>query len=227
MIPSIDLPINFDPCGPLGTNIYVAYVQQPTVDGKKGVAVVVDAPPDSFEKHCNLFQSYDVHLFLTHGHWDHTADAARFQEAGARVYAHSADRNLYEHPELMRPYAVSGTTLSSTTPDEWVEEDRDIRLGDRTVTLLHTPGHTPGQIAVSLPGVLFVGDTLFRESVGRTDLPGGDHRILLHSILHKLFALPDSTIVYPGHGPSTSIGHEKRFNPYVNVSPDKGEVHVD
>ena len=92
-----------------------------------------------------------------------------------------------------------------------------LKLGDETIKTLLVPGHSPGSIAYYCPsdGIVFTGDALFHGSIGRTDLPGGNHQQLIHSIVNKLLTLPDDTVVYPGHGPSTTIGYEKQMNPYL------------
>jgi glyoxylase-like metal-dependent hydrolase (beta-lactamase superfamily II) len=127
-----------------------------------------------------------------------------------------ADQELYDNLD------VQAAWLGVSTPDQ-TDIDVPTRDGD-TVSLageafhvLHTPGHTQGSLCLWIPsqGKLVAGDTLFRESVGRTDLPGGNSRQLVASIKEKLFALPDSTVVYPGHGSTTTIAHEKEFNPFV------------
>jgi glyoxylase-like metal-dependent hydrolase (beta-lactamase superfamily II) len=99
--------------------------------------------------------------------------------------------------------------------DGYIKDDDLLRVGDETVRVLHTPGHSPGSISLSGDGFVLTGDALFNQSIGRTDLPGGDLKTLIHSIRERLFKLDDATIVYPGHGPETTIGDEKLANPFV------------
>jgi hydroxyacylglutathione hydrolase len=156
-------------------------------------------------------------IVITHAHIDHIGGANKLKAStGAPVYMNIADQELYDHLD------VQAAWLGVSTPDQ-TDIDVPTRDGD-TVSLageafhvLHTPGHTQGSLCLWIPsqGKLVAGDTLFRESVGRTDLPGGNSRQIVASIKEKLFALPDSTVVYPGHGSTTTIAHEKEFNPFV------------
>jgi len=156
-------------------------------------------------------------IVITHAHIDHIGGAQKLKAAtGAPVYMNSNDQDLYDHID------VQAAWLGMPTPER-VEIDAPARDGDRLTLgpaefqVLHTPGHTQGSICLWIPGEnkLVAGDTLFRESIGRTDLPGGDGRQILRSIRGKLFALPEEAEVVPGHGPLTSIGREKEFNPFL------------
>jgi hydroxyacylglutathione hydrolase len=104
--------------------------------------------------------------------------------------------------------------------DVKVKEGETLRVGETAFHVLHTPGHTPGSVSLYVPsiGTLVAGDTLFRESIGRTDLPGGSGKKIIQSIQEKIFTLPEETIVLPGHGRNTTVGHEKQFNPFVGAS---------
>jgi hydroxyacylglutathione hydrolase len=158
-------------------------------------------------------------IWLTHAHLDHVAGVAAMREAtGAPVWLHPDDRALYDHaPDQARAF---GLALDRLAPP-----DRAFRPGDRAAVgglafaVLHTPGHSPGSVSLAGHGVVFVGDVLFAGSVGRTDLPGGHAATLLASIRDTLYALPDETVVYSGHGPATTIGAEKRTNPFVRLRP--------
>jgi hydroxyacylglutathione hydrolase len=156
-------------------------------------------------------------IIITHAHIDHIGGAQKLKAStGAPVYMNAADQDLYDHLD------VQAAWLGIATPGK-TEIDVPARDGDTVVLageafhVLHTPGHTQGSLCLWIPtqGKLVAGDTLFRESVGRTDLPGGDGRQIRTSIREKLFALPDSTVVYPGHGCATTIAHEKEHNPFV------------
>jgi len=156
-------------------------------------------------------------IVITHAHIDHIGGAQKLKAAtGAPVYMNSNDQDLYDHID------VQAAWLGMPTPER-VGIDAPARDGDRLTLgpaefqVLHTPGHTQGSICLWIPGEnkLVAGDTLFRESIGRTDLPGGDGRQILRSIRGKLFALPEEAEVVPGHGPLTSIGREKEFNPFL------------
>lgn len=151
----------------------------------------------------------------THGHFDHVgANAYLMEQTKAPLYIHVSDATLL--PKAGEHAAKYGLRCRvSPPPDRVVRGGESLHVGELDCRVIATPGHTPGGISLLVGGHLFCGDTLFADSVGRTDLPGGDHNQLLASIRERLFALPDSTIVHPGHGPDTTIGREKRLNPFV------------
>lgn len=155
-------------------------------------------------------------IVLTHYHFDHIAAAAPLREAtGAPVAIHADEAELLQNPPaLFRFFQPRIPTLQA---DRLLRDGERITVGDLAMQVLHTPGHSPGGISLHLPaeGVVFCGDTLFREGIGRTDFPGGDMGTLEASIRQRLYALDDETVVYPGHGPKTTIGWEKRHNPFV------------
>jgi glyoxylase-like metal-dependent hydrolase (beta-lactamase superfamily II) len=154
-------------------------------------------------------------LIITHGHFDHVASMQAFKAAtGAPVIMHPADVPLLaEAPETARYFGCAATT--PPPPDRLVREGEVIQVGGLAFRVLETPGHTPGGISLCLGDGVFVGDALFAGSVGRTDLPGGSLPDLLRSIRTRLLTLPDSTLVYAGHGPQTTIGAERRDNPFL------------
>lgn len=155
-------------------------------------------------------------VWLTHGHLDHVDGVRRVvEQTGADVYLHPDDRNLYDH--VIKQRAAWGVRSDSPLPppDHELQHGAEIAVGDCAFSVIHVPGHSKGSVAFVGHGVAFVGDVLFAGSVGRTDLPGGDTATLLASIREQLMSLPDETIVYPGHGPATTIGAEKRANPFL------------
>jgi len=159
----------------------------------------------------------DVALILnTHAHLDHAAGNAFFcRETGAPLALHPLDRPLLE--SLPAQAAAFGFQMEpSPRPDLDLEEGRPILFDGVELRVLHTPGHTPGGVSLELGRRVIVGDTLFRGSVGRTDLPGGSWRSLVDSIRDKLFRLPGDTVCLPGHGPETTIEQERRSNPFVS-----------
>jgi hydroxyacylglutathione hydrolase len=156
-------------------------------------------------------------IVITHAHIDHIGGAQKLKEAtGALVYMNANDLPLYDHLDLQAAW-VGMPTPERTEIDNQVREGDRIRSGATDFLVLDTPGHTPGSISLWIPAEnkLIAGDTLFRDSIGRTDLPGGDPRRILESIRDKYFQLPDEAVVIPGHGEATTIGREKRFNYFL------------
>lgn len=154
-------------------------------------------------------------VWLTHGHVDHVDGVKRIvEQTGADVFLHPDDRGLYDR--VSQQGAVWGLqSESAPPPDRDLAHGDELRVGDFSFIVLHVPGHSRGGVAFSGHGVVFAGDSLFAGSIGRTDLPGGDTETLLTSIREQLLTLPDETVVYPGHGPETTIGVERRTNPFL------------
>jgi glyoxylase-like metal-dependent hydrolase (beta-lactamase superfamily II) len=155
------------------------------------------------------------YLINTHGHFDHVGANRRMKEVtGAKLAIHPDDVPMLS--ELSRSAASFGLSAENSPEPDLLLHDKDtVRFGNITLTVIHTPGHSRGGIALYTPGHLFAGDTLFAGSIGRTDLPGGDYDTLIASIKRKLLVLPDDTVVYTGHGPETTIADEKRMNPFL------------
>jgi hydroxyacylglutathione hydrolase len=203
------------PAGPIQTNAYLL------TDRASGEAVLIDAPdgvwlqvePILRKEGCVLKA-----LWITHGHWDHTQGAAEVaRRSGAPTYAHEDDRVLIETPEVMRPLLLPGLIVEPTQVDHWVGDGETVEALGEKVMVSHVPGHAPGSLMFYFPNAAaaFPGDALFRGSVGRTDLPGGDAAQLERSIRSRIYTLPDKTTVFPGHGGTTTVGEEKESNPYV------------
>jgi glyoxylase-like metal-dependent hydrolase (beta-lactamase superfamily II) len=155
------------------------------------------------------------YIINTHGHFDHVGGNYDLKKAsGADIVIHPADEAMLA--DLVRTAAAFGLSAqNSPAPDRTVHEGDTISFGEISLRVIDTPGHSPGGISLHTDNMVFVGDTLFAGSIGRTDLPGGDFQTLISSIKTKLFPLGDDTKVYTGHGPATSIGQEKRANPFL------------
>jgi hydroxyacylglutathione hydrolase len=196
--------------GPVEANCYI-------VDCGGGRALVID-PGEEGERILRKVRELDLvvdAIVDTHGHFDHLgANAALVDGTGAPLMIHPSD--LFYLRSAGADAAYYGLSLEpSPEPDILLDDGDIIDAGDITFTVIHTPGHSPGGICLLCDGCIFTGDTLFADSIGRTDLPGGNTEILLDSIRRKLLPLDEELTVYPGHGPETSIGREKVFNPFL------------
>ncbi|OGH97487.1 MAG: hypothetical protein A2104_07815 [Candidatus Melainabacteria bacterium GWF2_32_7] len=179
-------------------------------------AVLIDAGGD-YEATKALADKHNVkikYILNTHGHLDHVAGDEKIQaKEGAKVLLHKNDGFLVN--ALKQHLALYGMPEYEVPKiDEYIEDGQEIKAGGLTFKAIHTPGHSPGAVCYLIDNVIFSGDTLFADSVGRTDLPGGSYEELGNSIKNKLFTLDDNIVVYPGHGPSTTIKHEKINNPF-------------
>ena len=152
----------------------------------------------------------------THGHLDHIAEnhivKARFN---VPILIHELDRPMLTDP-AKNLSLFTGDSIVSPDASRTLGEGDNLQIGNETLQIFHVPGHSPGSLVFYQPGLLIAGDTLFNGGVGRSDLPGGSERELFQNIRSKLFTLPEDTVVYPGHGPTTTIGEEKRSNPFVS-----------
>ncbi len=199
--------------GPLGVNCFILGCEE-TMEG-----VVVDPGADAgriLDRVRALGLTVRT-VINTHGHFDHVGGNKEVLEAtGARLMIHRDDTYfLSRAAEVAANYGL--TTENSPPPDELLDDGMTVTFGKCSMQVLHTPGHTPGGCCLLLEGEgkVITGDTLFAESVGRTDFPGSSHEALISSIHSKLLPLPDETQVYPGHGESSTIGRERRYNPYL------------
>ncbi len=197
--------------GPLETNAYVI------VDEGSRQALLVDPGLESetiYDVICA--EGLELRAIVnTHGHFDHVCGNAFFKaKTGAPILLHQEDVAMMQQaPQQAMAFGFRVPTLPP--PDRLLSEGDAVVVGESRVHVLHTPGHTPGGICLCGDGFALVGDTLFANSIGRTDLVGGSLEILLTSIRTKLLPLPDETVVYPGHGPVTTIGEERVHNPFL------------
>ncbi len=197
--------------GSLGTNCYIVYCENTKQ------AVVIDPGGDA-ARILSAIQREGLSvqaIINTHGHADHVLANVKLQEAtGAPLWIHSADADMLGSGSRNLSAFLGGAT-SCGTADRLLSDGDVLPVGDFSLKVLHTPGHTPGGICLLSGKTVFVGDTLFAESIGRTDFPGGSYSQLIQSIKEKLLVLDDEVKAYPGHGPATTIGWERRQNPFI------------
>jgi len=202
---------------PIGTNAYLL-MNELTKE-----AALFDAPYGAYEEVCKQLDKEQIRLtglWLTHGHWDHILDAYRFSEAGVPIHAHTGDDVLYQNPELMASYSLPGIEYHSVNVNQWLNHGQSIKILGQTAKILHVPGHSPGSVIIYFENEAWAisGDVVFAGSIGRTDFPGCSHETLIKSINDHVLTMDDTVILYPGHGPKTTVGHERRLNPYLNGS---------
>ncbi|MBE6637103.1 MAG: MBL fold metallo-hydrolase [Ruminococcaceae bacterium] len=201
--------------GAMGTNCYLA------VDEATKEAAVID-PGGDYEKIAAAIAAKDCHvsaILLTHAHFDHLLALEPLRKlTGAPLYVHAADAPFLSDNTLNLMQRFSGETLTIRPPEQLLHDGDTVAVGQEAFTVIHTPGHTPGSVCFLNRDTIVTGDTLFRESIGRYDFPGGDYATILSS-LGKLVALGQNGIDYrlcPGHGPSTHLNYEKEHNLYLN-----------
>jgi len=200
------------PVGLIQTNCYVVGCEET----KEGVVIDPGGHPERILAEVERLGLTIKYVLNTHAHFDHTdANRAIVAATGAPLALHPEDRRLLQSSGGAALFGMRADP--SPPPDLELHDGDELEVGTLRLQVLHTPGHTPGHVCFYEPseGVLFDGDVLFYRGVGRTDLPGGSWRQLMSSIQRVLFALPDETVVYSGHGPATTIGEEKRLNPWL------------
>jgi len=197
--------------GPLGANCYIIYcektLQGAVIDpGGNGKDIIDIINRDNIKLAC---------IINTHGHADHIAANDEIKEAtGAPVFIHGADGKMLTSAQGNLSSYI-GNNLICQPADRLLTDGEKFMVGEIEFAVIHTPGHTPGGICLLANEILFSGDTLFEQSIGRSDFPGGSHSQLINSIKNKLLVLPDHITVWPGHGPGTTIGDERQTNPFI------------
>ncbi len=199
--------------GDLQTNCYIIYCEK----SKRCAIIDPGAETKNIIKKIENLKLNPIFILLTHGHYDHIGAVnellEKYASSGIKLAAHEAELEMLKNP-MINYSIIMGSGISIKTPEIILKDGDIIEISDEIkLKTVHTPGHSPGGVCYFYnKGVLFAGDTLFLESVGRTDLHGGSFNKLSRSIKEKLFTLNDEIIVLPGHGPHTSIGHEKKNN---------------
>lgn len=208
--------------GPMDNGVYLV------IDRDSGDTALIDPAIDS-NRIWDVIAAGGLtlkYLLNTHGHWDHAFNNAFFRErSNAELLIHADDLFLLDGmAESGQRWRIPVTP--SPRPDGFLTDGQVLTLGSGTkIEVRHTPGHTPGSVSFAVEGAVFSGDTLFAGSIGRFDGPGGSGRTLVAAVREKLFVLPDQTVVYPGHGDSTTIGDEKQDNPYFQPGGERFLTH--
>lgn len=204
--------------GTLQTNCYILQ------SGKEALVIDPGDEADRIRRFLNDLGAKPSRIVATHTHFDHVLGVEGLRaETHAPFSIHKDDLPLLEAMQARVRQFMGFNVPPPPKVDSFLKHGDELVLGNETIRILHTPGHSPGSISLAAKGYVFTGDALFNQSIGRTDLPGGDYETLIHSIKEQLFRLDDNTIVYPGHGPETSIGDEKLANPFVG----KGAIRIE
>ena len=198
--------------GMIQTNCYFM------INRKTGKGLIIDPgdQPDTLLRRAAADGLAPEAILLTHAHFDHVMGVEKLrQETGAKVYLHAADRTTLSDT-IAEMFPQMGKRGQAVPVDVWMQGEPQLDLAGFHIQVFQTPGHTTGGVCYYFTEekVLFSGDTLFAGSIGRTDFPGGSYSALIRSVEEKLFVLPDETAVYPGHEGTTTIGHEKKYNPF-------------
>ena len=196
--------------GRLQTNCYIL---------KSGTEAIIVDPGDEPERILKFIKDINatpIRIVATHTHFDHVLAVDGVRKATkAPFLIHSDDLPMLQSMQSRVRQFMGFEVPPPPKVDGYLNDGDDLIVGNETIQVLHTPGHSPGSVSLSGNGYVLTGDALFNQSIGRTDLPGGDLKTLMRSIKDRLFKLDDYTTVYPGHGPETTIGDEKQANPFV------------
>ncbi len=197
--------------GPFAENCYIVGCETTN----EGVVIDPGDEIDRILKRVTAQQLNIKYILITHAHLDHVRELGTLKnQIDVPVLMHKEDQFLLDGlPMQASAFGMSISTIPKI--DKYIEEGDTIEFGEEKFRVLHTPGHSPGNVSLVTEGAAFVGDVLFSGSIGRTDLPGGDFDILINSIKTKLFPLGDDTLIYSGHGPVTTLKKEKQTNPFL------------
>lgn len=208
--------IEYNEFPPIGTNAYAL------IEPRLNECLIIDAPLGAFDWAKQIASDHNCQLtglILTHGHWDHILDGHRFVVENIPTYGHRDDDMLFEMPEVMTQYSVPGVEFLPVPIKNYVEGGHVLSLIGEQLEVRHVPGHCPGNLLIysAKEKMTIVGDAIFAGGIGRYDLPGGDFQTLERSIKTQIYTLPNETVIYPGHGSSTTVEREKHENPYVRA----------
>lgn len=187
------------------------------IDEESKEAALIDCT-DYISELGAVLKEYDAklkYILLTHGHFDHIIGVPKVKaEFKPLVYLHKDDKELVDNSDEFM-LSVGMQPFEHPEIDKYIDEGEEIYIGNTKIDVIHLPGHTQGGVGYLVDGVLYSGDTIFLESIGRTDLVGGNHSQLVQTIKDKIFTLDDDTIINVGHGTNTTVEHEKKYNEYV------------
>lgn len=199
------------PVGLLQSNCYLVYCS----NSRKAVIIDPGEEGDRILEAIRERRLQPVWILLTHGHGDHIGAIGFLkQHFSIPVAIHREEASMLTDPTVNMS-SLFGLSITAPPADRLLKDGDVIDFEGKTISVLHTPGHSPGGVSYRIDQYVFTGDALFKGTVGRTDIPGGSHVRLIHGIKEKILALDDEVIVYPGHGPVTTVGEERRFNPYL------------
>lgn len=201
--------------GPLASNSYLVF--DPVL--REGILIDAGGDPEKIMKSIEQNKVEVKAIYVTHGHFDHVLAVGELKRnLGCKFYIHRGDLDILRRASENCRRLTGEECPDPPSPDDYVEDHDMAEVGGVELRVLHTPGHTPGSVAYVVEGSVFTGDTLFAGAIGRHDLPGGNLEELIRSIEERLLTLPDDYGVYPGHGPSTTIGAERLYNPFIGMN---------
>ncbi len=210
MTPTPPVRVHAMEVGPLAVNCYIVE----HIASRKAAVIDPGDDGEAILREIGRLGASVEKILLTHGHFDHVGAVGLLREkTGAALHIHEADVKRMKSARSQG--MLFGLRIPKTPdPDVLVGEGDRVAFGTLEFLVVHTPGHTPGCVSYILGETAFVGDLIFAGSIGRTDLPGGDYDTLIRAVREKIFVLPEHTVLFPGHGPATTVGEEKRSNPF-------------